>query len=154
MDNSLIQDMKDFCGRFKLSSMDGDSSPIGLKEVVDFQSGGLRGKTTEEIESFIFKTHAYNMVLKNKKSSMKAFVTGMNSRINRFVSENLGTVDKFLPYNAKRDAIISTDESVSLMENKLVGARMQLDKIGDLPDGIDQTLRSLESYLRRRHQNG
>lgn len=153
MNNKIIDDMKAFCARFKLSTIEGDSCPLTLGEVVQFQSDGLRGKTTEEIEDFIFKTHAYVTILKNKKSSMGAFCTGLNSLINKYVNNNLESVDKFLPYNAKRDAIISTDATVMGLDAQLVSAKMQLEKIGNIPEGIDSTLRSLENYLRRRHSN-
>lgn len=154
MDNKLIEEMKSFCSRFKMPNMDSDMCKLGLGEIVEFQSEGLRGRTTEEIEDFIFKTHSYATILKNKQSSLKAFITGLNSVINRFVADNIDTVDKFLPYTAKREAIISSSQDVSKYEVSLVSARMQLEKIGDLPGGVDATLRSLESYLRRRHLNG
>jgi hypothetical protein len=154
MENKIIQDMISFCSRFKMPSMESESCPLGLKEVVDFQSEGLGGRTTEEIELFIFRTHSYNTVLKNKKNSIRAFVTGLSSIVDKFVAENLESVDKYLPYPAKRDLVVSGDEKVSAINAKLVSAKMQLDKIGDLPAGIDATLRSLESYLRRRHTGG
>jgi len=154
MNNSIVEEMKEFCAKFNLSAMDASSSSLSLESVVAFQESGLRGKTTEEIEDFIFKTHAFVTILKNKHSSLSAFCVGMDSRVNKYVHNNLDQVDKYLPYNAKRDAIISMDKTVSAMDENLSMAKMQLEKIGRLPDGIDATLRSLENYLRRRHSNG
>jgi len=151
MSNKMIEEMKEFCTKFKLAPMDGGNTSLSLEEVVAFQEKGLRGKTTEEIEDFMFKTHGYVTILRNKQSSLQAFCTGLGSKIDRYVHDNLENVDKYLPYNAKRDAIIGGDETVSAMEDNLVSAKMQLDKIGRLPEGVEATLRSLEHYLRRRH---
>lgn len=150
-DNKLVDEMVAFCKRFNLNSIESCDGMITLQEVVQFQNDGLMGKTTEEIESFIFKIHSYNLVLKNKRSSLKAFTRGLSTLIDRFVADNIEDVDKYLPYQTKRDIICSKSDDISAILNKLIQGQMHLDKIADLPESVDSTLRSLEAYMRRRY---
>lgn len=150
-DKKLIEEMTNFCRKFNFNSIEDCSGMITLEEVVQFQNDGLRGKTTEEIESFIFKIHSYNAVLKNKRSSLKAFTRGLTALLDRHVSDNIDNVDKYLPYQSKREIICSKDAEFSAILNRLIQGEMHLDKIGDLPEAIDSTLRSIEAYMRRRY---
>ena len=63
----LIEEVKSFVKDFRLSIDDDKAPVISLEQISDFQGKGLRGKTTEEIEDFIFAVHSFNTRLKNKK---------------------------------------------------------------------------------------
>jgi len=150
----LISEVKSFVKDFRLG-IDEDTGPvISLEDISQFQGGGLRGKTTEEIEDFIFSVHSFNTRLKNKRASLKAFSLGLESKIGKYVSKNIEIVDKYLPYSVKKDAIISMSPEMEGFNARLISARMRIERIGDTPESIDNTLRSLESYLRRRFSNG
>lgn len=149
-DNKLIEEMRKYSSKLNLSKVDNLEGQITIEEVVQFQNDGLFGKTTEEIEKFLFKVHAYNTSLKNKRASLRAFIRGLDALLDRFVSENIENVDKYLPYDSKKEIICSRDEEVRAILDKNNQCKMHLDRIGDLPEGIDSTLRSIENYLRRR----
>ena len=153
-DSGIINEMKQFCSRFKINPIQSADGCISLEEIIAFQKDGLMGKTTEEIEGFIFKTHAFLTVLRSKKSSLVAFQRGLSGLVDKYVHSHLEDVDKYMPYHAKRDAIVSQNPQVSAINDRVISTEMQIEKIGSLPSGIDQTLRSLEQYLRRRHTNG
>ena len=91
----LISEVKSFVKDFRLG-IDEDTGPvISLEDISQFQGGGLRGKTTEEIEDFIFAVHSFNTRLKNKRASLKAFSLGLESKIGKYVSKNIEIVDKY-----------------------------------------------------------
>lgn len=150
MIDSLIIEMKAFCEQFGLSYVE-DNPSLTIEDIIEFQKRGLVGKSSEEIEEFVFKAHSFNTLLKSKRSSLRAFVRGLDGLVDSYVARGLDGVDKFLPFPMKRELILSADQDMVSISSKLNMAKMQLDKIAELPEGIDSTLRSLENRMRRRN---
>ena len=147
---SFIDDMAEFCNELGLSQ-GSPQMPITLDEIMGRLEQGFTGNTTEEIELFLFTVHSFNLKIKNKKSSLKAYVGAAEKEINSFVDSNIDEVDRFLPYDSKKRVIISNNEKLTQKNRQLTKATAQLEKIGDIPYSLDKVIASIENYLRRRH---
>jgi len=149
--NDIQQEMVNFCTTMGLTQFKGKVS-IDLPSLINDLDAGLNGRTTEEIEYLMTKIHAFNLDLKNKKSSLKAFITIKEQQVNKYVSENLHQVtDMYTPFEFKKELIISKSVTVSQAYKDLLRSKSQLEKIGDIPFSIDKVIASMEVYMRRRY---
>jgi len=130
-----------------------DSPDITVKEIIAFESGGLKNKTLEEVELFLVRVHAYDLYLRNQSSSLLAEIRMEEGRLSIELAKRWSSLPRDLyASNAVKEAMLFDQfEYMGDMHEHLTVLRMKYDKVKGLPSSLDSAIRTIQTNIKARY---
>lgn len=125
---------------------------LTVAEITEFMANGLSDRETTEVEDFLCRIGAYNLWLRNTAGSVLAMIRELEAKLNRGVARHMRSVSKqYAALEVKEAMILNKHPDLAKIHDRLTRLRMRYDKIRNLPQSIDASMRTIENALRRRN---